>query len=154
MTWKIISGGQTGVDRAALDAARSLGLPYGGHVPRGRRAEDGPLAEDYEGMTETGSANYAVRTGANVAAADATLIFTRGTPDGGTLLTRQVAEQRGKPVLCLDLDRGADAAVRAAQSWLGRVNPAVLNIAGPRESRRPGIYAEARVVLDRLLTGP
>ena len=87
MAWTIVSGGQTGVDRAALDAARGLGLPYGGHVPRGRRAEDGPLADDYAGMTETASRNPAVRTARNVRDSDATLILCRGAPDGGTALT-------------------------------------------------------------------
>lgn len=79
---KIISGGQTGVDRAALDVALELGLPCGGWCPRGRRAEDGVIAERYP-LTETRSARYAVRTVRNVRAADGTLVLTRGQPSGG-----------------------------------------------------------------------
>jgi hypothetical protein len=150
--WKIISGGQTGVDRAALDAARALGLDFGGFVPSGRRAEDGPLPADYDRMTETASAAYGVRTRCNVAAADATLILTRGAPDGGTLLTLRTAEQRRKPVLCVDLDAGADDAARRVRGWLGSLPPGtLLNVAGPRESGRPGIYAAARALLEPLL---
>lgn len=148
--WKIISGGQTGVDRAALDAARALGLPYGGFVPKGRRAEDGPLSGDYEGLTETASASYGVRTRCNVATADYTLIVTRGAPDGGTKLTLKVAGARGKPVLCLDLDQGTEAAVGAAKAWLRTLAPGTLNVAGPRESGRPGIHAETRSLLETL----
>jgi hypothetical protein len=150
-TWQIISGGQTGVDRAALDAARALGLDYGGYLPKGRRAEDGPLPDAYVGMTETGSSSYGVRTRCNVAVADATLILTRGAADGGTLLTLRTAEERGKPVLCVDLADGPEAVARACASWLRDRPPGILNVAGPRERGRPGIYAEARTVLDRVL---
>ena len=93
-TWTIISGGQTGVDRAALDVARALGLPYGGFIPKGRRTEDGTLPDEYVGMTETESSIFAVRTRENVACADATLILARGPPDGGTLLTQLTAQAK------------------------------------------------------------
>ena len=145
--WRIVSGGQTGVDRAALDAARALGLDHGGFVPRGRRTEDGPLPPDYEGMTETASANYAVRTRRN-AAADATLILTRGAPDGGTRLTLDAASRTGRPVLLVDLEAtGPEGAARRVAEWLAGLPAGTLNVAGPRESRRPGIYAEARALL-------
>ena len=152
--WRIVSGGQTGVDRAALDAARSLGLEYGGFVPRGRRTEDGALPEEYAGMPETESANYAVRTRLNLRAADATLILTRGVPDGGTLLTFEAAKADGKPVLLVDLSAEApDEAARRVRSWLDGLAGGSLNIAGPRESGQPGIHFEARRLLERIL-GP
>lgn len=147
--WTIVSGGQAGVDRAALDAARELGLAYGGFVPKGRRAEDGVLPADYVGMVETESANSAVRTGHNVGAADATLILTGGEPDPGTLLTARFAEALGKPLLILDVgDREAAGRLRA---WLRDLGGGTLNVAGPRESRQPGIYASAKALLLRVL---
>jgi hypothetical protein len=151
--WKIISGGQTGVDRAALDAARALALLYGGFIPKGRRTEDGGLPAVYAGMTETGSGNYPERTRRNIEAADATLILTRGALDRGTELTLRTAEAKGKPVLVVDLAATpADAAAADILAWL-RARPAgTLNVAGPRESRQPGIQAEAQRLLTRVLT--
>jgi hypothetical protein len=151
--WKIISGGQTGVDRAALDAARALGLPYGGFVPKGRRTEDGGLPGDYAGMTETKSARYPQRTRRNIEAADATLILTRGAPDRGTELTLRMAEAKGRPVLVVDLAAtSSEAAAAEILAWL-RARPAgTLNVAGPRESRQPGIHAEARDLLIEVLS--
>ena len=147
-TWTIISGGQTGVDRAALDVARELGLPYGGFIPKGRRTEDGMLPDDYAGMTETQSSIFAVRTRENVACADATLILARGPPDGGTLLTQLTAQAKAKPLLVLDLlEVDADEAAQRALAWLRGLPAGSLNVAGPRESRQPGIYAEARNLL-------
>ena len=152
--WRIVSGGQTGVDRAALDAARALGLDYGGFVPRGRRAEDGALADDYAGMTETASANYVVRTRSNVRTADATLIVTRGAPDGGTRLTLELASASGKPFLLVDLSvLESEETARQAALWLDGLPGGTLNVAGPRESGTPGIYAEARAWLERVIAG-
>ena len=146
--WTIISGGQTGVDRAALDAARALGLAYGGFIPKGRRAEDGPLPDVYCGMEETASRDYAVRTRRNVATADATLILTRGAPDRGTSLTIRTAQAQGRPLLVVDLaDTPAPEARRRIAAWLGAMPAGTLNVAGPRESRKPGIHAEARALL-------
>ena len=147
-----MSGGQTGVDRAALDAARALGLAYGGFVPRDRWTDDGALADNYEGMIETESARYPPRTRRNVEAADATLIVTRGPPDGGTLLTVRTAERLDRPLLCLDLaSLTAEAAATKLAEWLGSMPPGRLNVAGPRESGRPGIHAETRELLMRVL---
>src|SRR2546429_554237 len=98
---KIISGGQTGVDRAALDVALELGLPCGGWCPRGRRAEDGPIDSRYP-LRETNALAYPVRTRWNVRDSDGTLILTRGRPDRGTALTRDLAERMGKPLLTVD----------------------------------------------------
>ena len=148
----IFSGGQTGVDRAALDVARALGLACGGFVPRGRRTEEGPLAEDYAGMTETKSAGYRARTIGNILAADATLVITRGEPDGGTLLALETARAKEKPVLLVDLAETAiDEAAAPVLAWLRAMPAGTLNVAGPRESRKPGIYGEARVLLEAVL---
>src|SRR5437764_6400071 len=107
MVHKIVSGGQTGVDRAALDLALEVGLPCGGWSPRGRRAEDGSLPERYP-LQETRSAAYPPRTALNVRDSDATLILTRGTPDRGTALTARLVERDGKPYLIVDLAEQPD----------------------------------------------
>ncbi len=144
---KIVSGGQTGVDRAALDAALALGVPCGGRCPKGRRAEDGVIDARYP-LTETASDDYGERTRLNVEEADATLILNRGPLEGGTLMTRDLARELEKPHLVDDLD---DASVDAAAEWILRVRPGALNVAGPRESKSPGVYASARAFLAKLL---
>lgn len=137
---KIVSGGQTGVDRAALDVALALGIPCGGYCPKGRRAEDGPIAAHYP-LTETVGPDYPERTARNVRESDGTLILARGAPTGGTALTRDIARREGKPCLVIDLD--APAEPRAVAIWLARQGIRTLNVAGPRESSSPGIYHQA-----------
>ena len=145
---KIISGGQSGVDRAALDEAIALGLAHGGWCPKGRWAEDGPIDARY-GLTETPSADPAERTYWNVRDAAATLILNAGRLAGGTRLTAELAEASGRPCLMIDLGE-PDAASRIAR-WLGEADPAVLNVAGPRASEAPGVYQRARAVLGEAL---
>jgi hypothetical protein len=147
---RIVSGGQTGVDRAALDVALGLGLPCGGWCPRGRRAEDGPIDSRYP-LTETPSDEYAQRTTWNVRDSDGTLVLTRGVPVGGTALTVDVAERLRKP--CLVVDLATDSRPEAAREWLVRNAVGVLNVAGPRESGMPGIYADALAFLRAVLAG-
>jgi len=149
MLRKIVSGGQSGVDRAALDAALALGIACGGWCPRGRIAEDGRIRRRYR-LVETPSGNYPQRTEWNVRDCDATLIVNRGSLDGGTLFTAQLASRYRKPVFVVQVGRG----VRASQfkAWLRRHRVRVLNVAGPRESKRPGIYRQARALLAALLT--
>jgi hypothetical protein len=147
---KIVSGGQTGVDRAALDIALGLGLACGGWVPRGRRAEDGPIAARYP-MRETARAGYHRRTRYNVRDSDATLIVTRGPPTGGTALTVACAQELRRPLFVADLRAGADPA--AVRGWLEREGVRILNVAGPRESSCPGIYRAAAAFLHAVLTG-
>jgi len=136
---KIVTGGQTGVDRAALDAAIALGIAYGGWCPRGRLAEDGTIPSHYE-MEETASSEYKVRTRQNVIDSDATLIIYDQRLRGGTLLTQKIALELDKPMLCRPVQGLLEDDVR---EWLESVRPKVLNIAGPRESSNPGIYTRS-----------
>jgi hypothetical protein len=152
MVRTVVSGGQTGADRAALDTAHELGLATGGWVPRGRRAEDGAVPERYRSLVETGSDAYEVRTEWNVRDSDATLVLCFGTPSGGTAFTLEVASRLERPVLLLDLGRSTrDAAARELSLWLAEVRPRVLNVAGPRASQEPRIADATREVLGRAL---
>jgi Circularly permutated YpsA SLOG family len=144
---KVVSGGQTGVDRAALDAARAAGVPCGGWCPRGRRAEDGVIAADYP-LRETPTDDYAQRTEWNVRDSDGTLVLVRGRTGPGTAFTIERARQLGRLLLVLDLRKDPDPAT--AQQWIESNAVHVLNVAGPRESQDLGIGAAARVFLDRL----
>lgn len=137
---RIVSGGQTGVDRAALDVAIELDLPHGGWCPRGRLAEDGPIAAKYQ-LVETESPEYRVRTERNVLDSDATLILYRGQLGGGTELTLRLAKRHTKPWMLVDLDRPLDP--KEVRKWLEQSNARVLNVAGPRESQAPGIGEQA-----------
>ena len=150
----IISGGQTGADRAALDFAIAHGIPHGGWCPLGRRAEDGVLDPRYR-LRETESKSYRQRTRRNVADSDATLILNLGELADGSLATRQLAERASKPVcvVALDADDLAADVTRVCQ-WLAANAIAVLNVAGPRESKRPGIYRNALAFLELLHAAP
>lgn len=141
---KVISGGQTGVDRAALDVAIARGMPYGGYVPRGRWAEDGRISHHYEGLIETDSDDPAERTRLNVIHSDATLIISRSKLTGGSLLTWTIARNERLPMLHIEFGiLDIDGAVAKTRVWLDAARCEVLNIAGPRESKEPGIYDEA-----------
>ena len=147
MIRKIISGGQTGVDRAALDAAIKLGIAHGGWIPKGRLAEDGSLPMTYN-LQETDGSDYAERTAKNIHEADGTLIVSRGALSGGSALTRQLAIQRERPWLHIDLDdHTAFRAAVAISKWLSENRIEVLNVAGPRASKDPQIYAKTRNLL-------
>jgi len=137
---RIVSGGQTGVDRAALDVALELGVACGGWCPLGRKAEDGTIAAGYP-LRETPSAEYAVRTKWNVRDSDGTLILTIGKPAGGTALTKSLAGEMGMPCLTVDLNWPAD--VESVVEWIEAHRIKVLNVAGPRESTLPGIHLRA-----------
>ena len=148
MLKKINSGGQTGVDRAALDVAIRMGIDHGGWIPKGRRTEDGPLAPKYR-LLEMPTEDYAARTEKNVADSDGTLIISRGTPSGGTDYTRKMVLKHGKQLLHIDLSLGqrpADAGSVIA-SWISMNNVETLNVAGPQASSDPAIYEEAINIL-------
>lgn len=136
----IISGGQTGADQAALDAAIALGVPHGGWLPKGRKTEAGPLPQRYN-LQEMPSRRYRDRTEKNVLAADATLICSFGPLTGGSALTEAFAIRHDRPFLhinfaCTDQQRAAQLVER----WLATFTYRILNVAGPRASSEPRIY--------------
>lgn len=131
----IIAGGQTGVDRAAFDVAIALGIEHGGWCPKGRLAEDGTIPSRYN-VRENDSRDYRDRTRQNVVDSDATLILYEDRLQGGTSLTARYCRELEVPYLTICMDRD-DAT--AARQWLETVRPPSLNIAGPRESKFPGI---------------
>jgi hypothetical protein len=145
----IISGGQTGVDRGALDAAIAAGLSHAGACPAGRLAEDGEIDARYQ-LTETKSANPASRTRRNVRDSDATLILSPTAPYGGTLLTVNHAAKLSRPFLVVD--PFATAAAEEIAAWLQDRDFQTLNIAGPRESKNPGIADRTRSVLSAVFS--
>jgi hypothetical protein len=149
----MISGGQTGVDRAALDVARALGLERGGFCPKGRRAEDGRIPARYP-LRETDSRAYAERTRRNVRTADATLVLTgqacTQVPVGGTALTLRAAHEAGTPCRHVRLP-ATNEQVAAVRRWLANGDVRTLNVAGPRASEEDGIYDTARVFLEQML---
>lgn len=148
MLSKIVSGGQTGVDRAALDVAIKLGIPHGGWVPKGRLAEDGPVPESYR-MRETSTAVYSERTEKNVIDSDGTLIISRGELTGGSETTREMAIQHERPWLHIDLSQTSAflSAVRIVE-WLSVHRVRILNVAGPRASKDPRIYHDTLALLE------
>ncbi|MBF0288860.1 MAG: putative molybdenum carrier protein [SAR324 cluster bacterium] len=147
MIHKIVSGGQTGVDRAALNVALELNIPCGGWCPRGRIAEDGRIAEHYP-LQETPSRQYAQRTEWNVRDSDGTLILNQGKLSGGTLLTWKKAEVLKKQHLVIPLSSNADCA--AVWNWIHAHHIQILNIAGPRENSKHSIYKAAKTLLHQL----
>jgi hypothetical protein len=145
---KIVSGGQTGVDRAGLDAGLDAGLAVGGWCPSGRLAEDGVIPARYP-LREMVRPGYPPRTRQNVLDSDATLILSDAEPTGGTRLTMVFARKLAKPFLVAAPDT-ADPAVLAA--WLADHRVGVLNVAGPKESKRPGIYRRCRELLRQVFS--
>jgi hypothetical protein len=146
----IISGGQTGADRAALDFALECGLPHGGWCPRGRLAEGGPIPARYE-LRETPSRKYAQRTEWNIRDSDATLVISiAANPQGGTRLTLALARQLGKPVLHLSRGTSVGTASDLASqvdAFLNENSVGILNVAGPRASQEPNVAAFVREIL-------
>jgi hypothetical protein len=137
--FKIVSGGQTGADRAALDFAIANRIKHGGWCPKGRVGEDGKIARKYR-LKETTSAYPAVRTRKNVRHSDATVIFSlRRRLTGGTRLTAELAKKYRKPLLKI-ASPGRNA-TRLIAAFLRQNEVKILNVAGPRESGQPGTYA-------------
>ncbi len=149
---KIVSGGQSGVDRAALDAALAGGFACGGWAPKGRRAEDGVIPARYP-LDECGVGGFDERTRLNVRDSDATLILTRGKDSaalgGGTGLTLAWASKLSRPSLVVDLAQPVDP--DGVADWLQGSGVLVLNVAGPRESTVPGIYDAAAAFMTAVL---
>lgn len=160
MEIRIVSGGQTGVDRAALDVAIELGIPYGGWCPLGGWAEDMPappgLLSRYPLLRETPGSDPAERTRLNVHDSDATLVVCPGgvaVLGSGTALTVSVARELGRPLAMLDPGQRPTALDEARALLAGLGGGATLNVAGPRESGAPGVYEHARGLLAELLGG-
>ena len=146
---KIISGGQTGVDRAALDAAIELGFEYGGFCSKGRLAEDGVIQNKYN-LTELSNSQYLMRTFANVQASDGTLIIHQGTVLGGTLKTKDYCQMINKPFVEVNLLDDLKKIPLNFDTWI-KENHIIINIAGPRESAVP-IYNRTYALLIDLLS--
>ena len=145
---KIVSGGQTGADQGALAACVQRKFPSGGWVPKGRRTEKGKVPAKYR-MRQHWSRHYPPRTEKNVVDSDGTVIFAFGKPDGGSLLTIDFAKKHNKPWLAVDLERSVDEAVAKVVRWIRRRLPdgAVLNVAGSRRSKAPGIHMAVKKVM-------
>ncbi len=144
---KIISGGQTGIDRAALDATLSLGVACGGWCPEGRLSETGPIPEKYP-LRELPGAGYLERTMQNVRDSDGTVIFHSAQLQGGTKATADFCRQVGKPLLLLDDDcRSWDQAAERLAEFVSAHAIEILNVAGPRASQWPAGYNCARETL-------
>lgn len=153
---KIISGGQAGVDRGALDASMALGVPVGGWCPRGRRAEDGEIPPKYDRLVEARSADYRERTKLNVCDADCTILLVDGRKIGpGTRLTERLCTQMKCPVILADVKSmvrgGVDDDADVVAEFLLRHKPAIVNVAGSRESTNPGIQQRARRFMTEVL---
>ena len=151
---RLLSGGQTGADRAALDFAIERGLPHGGWCPRGRLAEEGVIDARYH-LRETPSADYSQRTEWNVRDSDGTVIFSiHPELTGGSRFTREVAERLGKPCLHLSGERGITDSARALRDFVRENQIQVLNVAGPRRSQEPEVGAFVKAVLEEALGPP
>jgi len=151
MLEKIISGGQTGADRAALDAAIANEMDHGGWVPKGRLAEDGVIPSDYN-LREMPTDSYSLRTEKNVADSDGTVIFSHGPLSGGSALTCELAEKHGRPSLHIDLKRlPAFKAAVDLSAWINGQGIRTLNVAGPRASNDPAIYSKVRDIMGAVI---
>ena len=156
MIEKVISGAQTGADRGGLLAAKALGIPTGGWCPRGRLAEDGVIPAEFNTLQETLTPDYPTRTEWNVRDSDATVLFTWGirlTP--GSRLTENLAKRYDKPISRFDIkDADEDGVATIIKVFLEHVDAKVVNIAGSRESKAPGIQAKVERILRLALAKP
>ena len=148
MLTKIISGGQTGADQGALDAAIKLGLPHGGWLPKGRPTEEGPLDEKYK-LQEMPTASYSARTEKNVVDSDGTVILSHTEElSGGSKLIQDLARRHWKPCLHINLSEvPAFIASSEINTWVREHNIKVLNVGGPRASKDPDIYRDTYYVI-------
>jgi hypothetical protein len=151
MISKIISGGQTGADQAALDVAIELGIPHDGWIPKGRKTERGRLPDKYQ-LKEMPTDSYPKRTEQNVKDSDGTLVISYGEMTGGTEYTVKMAREHNKPWVHVNLNRlSGEAAVQLVRAWINGNEIKVLNVAGPRASKDPRIYSAAKKILKVVL---
>lgn len=152
MIKKIVSGGQTGADRAALDFALKYYIAHGGWIIKGRITEDGPLPEKYQ-LQEMPTESYSKRTERNVIDSDGTLIISHGELTGGSAYTRKMSMKHGRPWLHADLNKMPTfQAAIIIESWISENGIEILNVAGPRDSKDPSIYGLVTVILELVLT--
>ncbi len=145
---KIISGGQTGADRAALDIAIRMGIPHGGWISKDRLTEDGTLPDRYR-LTEMPTRSFPKRTEQNVVDSDGTLIFSYGRLTRGSALTRRLAMKHRRHWLHVDLTKQTRfQAARSITDWLRQNNIKALNVAGTRASKSPVIYDAVKVTME------
>jgi hypothetical protein len=149
---RIISGGQTGADRGGLEAGIALGVPIGGYVAQGRKAEDGRVPDKYP-LVELVSSSYSVRTRVNIESSDVTFIFVKTVITPGSIQTRNYAYQRGQPYVVFDLDHPYIKNLDLLRDRLNTFRPLTLNIAGSRESKAPGIEVAVRDLLIEAMRG-
>jgi hypothetical protein len=148
---KIVAGGQTGVDRAALEWALANGIPHGGWCPKGRKAEDGVIPPQFQ-LRETGSDNYSIRTRRNVRDSGGTVIFSESADlTGGTKETAEFVKEIGKPLLKLASSAGIQESATQLNSFLKEHGIVVLNVAGPRASEEPEVSQFVNAVLTQAL---
>lgn len=147
MITKIISGGQTGADQAALDAAIEFGIPHGGWIPKGRKTERGRLPDRYH-LKEISSIDYQKRTELNVIDSDGTLILSHGKLTGGSALTQKLAAKHRKPCLHMDLNAiDQSKVIEIITAWIDARDIKILNVAGPRASKDGAIYGDTKKLL-------
>ena len=152
MLKKIISGGQTGADQGALDAAIEHSFPYGGALPAGRKTEAGPLPEKYR-MDELNTDSYPVRTLENVKRSDGTLIVSHGELSGGSALTRRYALEEGRACMHVDLSlKSVTNWGEEVSGWITKNRIKILNVAGPRASSDDNIYELTRELIGVLIS--
>ena len=150
MITKIISGGQTGAGRAALDFATENDITHGGWIPKGRKTEDGNLPEKYR-LQEMLTGSYPKRTKKNILNSDGSIIFSRGKLTSGPALTQKLAKHHNKPWVHLDLNQMNEwIAADIIKGWIKRHEIQILNVAGTRASKDPGIYDIVVSILKRV----
>lgn len=151
MMIKIISGGQTGSDQAALDVAIKNNISHGGWITKGRRTENGPLSLRYN-LSEINSYSYSKRTEMNILDSDGIIIFSFGKLTGGSLLTKKISKKHQKKYLHINLDvLNINGSIEKIKVWIKRNMISTLNVAGSRESKSPGIYDKTFEILDSVI---
>ena len=151
MLKKIISGGQTGADQGALDAAIKYSYPYGGWIPKGRLTENGPLPDEYK-LKEMPTSGYSKRTEQNIIDSDGTVIISHGKLTGGSKLTQELVKKHKLPCLHIDLSKTpAFIAASEISSWIIKNKIETLNVAGPRASKDLEIYENTRYIIEGVI---
>jgi hypothetical protein len=144
---KIISGGQTGADRGALDFAIANSILHAGWIPKGRKTEEGRLPDKYH-LQEIATASYSKRTEQNVIDSDGTVIISHGKLTGGSAQTREYAIRHHKPHLHLDASNVTiEPLAGSLKNWIRRHKIKILNVAGPRASKDKNIYRVTMKIL-------